>query len=337
MITMLNLTKIIRHYFIISLLVRQSYQFSTFQQILGTDVSFRSSSELNLHRLGLELPLAENMPIESNEWHFHLLESRDLTAASELALEAFYSPRITLSLQRMTGPEKWLWSNLYNFYSAVDQSDTRNGNYLGMRSRSGGRLDNPSFRISTDSFILAATPKNDPTQLAAIVEICIEEPSGKLAPPIANPFRNKAAKASEQPYLCNLCVSKAHRRKGLGKLICELSEELVQIHWNKDIMYLHVEKSNMAAQALYVGMGYELVTPGLSAFEKKMEGMENILYYSNPLKRLWDGKIKDNSVIHESISKSITIDDDSELLGMSQLDMVVASNIMRSKGYNVVD
>jgi hypothetical protein len=68
-----------------------------------------------------------------------------------------------------------------------------------------------------------------------------------------------------------------------------------------------------------------------------MEGMENILYYSNPLKRLWDGSDKDDIVVHKSISKSITIDDDSELLGMSQLDMVVASNIMRSKGYNIGD
>ena len=44
-----------------------------------------------------------------------------------------------------------------------------------------------------------------------------------------------------------VCVSLA-RRKGLGRLICDLCEELVQIHWNKNIMYLHVEQDNMAAQ-----------------------------------------------------------------------------------------
>lgn len=253
------------------------------------------NNALGLYKLEKELPLLEHMPLKSREWDFHLLEPHDLKAAAELALECFYSPRITLSLAGMTGPERWIWGGIIDFYSAVDKTDTRQGNYLGMRSRSGNRLWNPSLSLNTNSFILVATPAGPPLngknpEIAAIVEICVEAPGGKLAPPIANPFRPKAAKLEEQPYLCNLCVGKAFRRKGLGKLLCELSEELVQIHWDKNIMFLHVEQSNTAAQALYLGMGYELVTPGLSAWEKKMEGIENILYYSNDLKRKWDGR-----------------------------------------------
>jgi phosphoribosyl-AMP cyclohydrolase len=114
----------------------------------------------------------------------------------------------------------------------------------------------------------------------------------------------------------------------LGKLICELSEELVQIHWDREIMYLHVEQSNTAAQALYLGMGYELATPGLSAWEKKMEGIENILYYSNSLKRHWVKKADQVLKVKEVTG---AVDADSVLLGINQLDMAVASNIMRSK------
>ena len=292
------------------------------------------SGIIRLYKLEREFPSRELMPTSSKDWDFHLLETSDLRAASELALECFYTPRITLSLNGMSNTEKWVWGGIINFYGAVDKSDTRNGNYLGMKSRSGNRLSRPSLSLTTDSFILVATPAGyqkgaSPPELAAIVEICVEKPGGKLAPPIANPFRQKVARDDEQPYLCNLCVGKAYRRRGLGRLICELAEELVQIHWDRKIMYLHVEKSNTAAQALYLGMGYQLVTPGLSAWEKKMEGIENILYYSNHLKRLWDGKrIEEQQTDLRRNSEDIDLD--SVLLGMSQLDVAVASNIMRS-------
>lgn len=259
-------------------------------------------------------------------------------------------------------------------YSTIDKSDTRNGNYLGMRSRSGNRLKNPSLKLSTDSFILAATPtttatlylnplnhninskennqKNGKTDgklanIAAIVEVCIEKPGGKLAPPIANPFKSKEVKDMDQPYLCNLCVSPRYRRKGLGKLVCELAEELVQIHWKKDMMYLHVEQNNIPAQNLYLNMGYELVTPGLSMWEKKLEGIENILYYSNSLSRKWDKKNEKfenkekfeeinvdsgqrQKAVNRNSNLNIDIDADSILLGINKIDLTVGSNIMRS-------
>ena len=298
------------------------------------------SGPLNLHKLDRELPSRDYMPQSAKDWDFHLLETRDLAEASELALECFYSPRLTLSLDGMSETEKWVWKGVINLYSSMDKSDTRFGNYLGMRSRSGGRLSNPSLALRSDSFILVATPaqRSGDTKkpvIAAIVEICVEQPHGKLAPPIASPFRPKFPKESEQPYLCNLCVGKSFRRRGLGKLICQLSEELVQMHWKKDMMYLHVERSNDAAQAIYLAMGYQLVTPGLSAWEKKMEGIENILYYSNSLKRQWvKGAVEDsNSRFKQSAgSNRDPLDlDSARLLGMDELDMAVASNIMRSK------
>ena len=295
---------------------------------------------LNLHKLDRELPSRDCMPSSAKDWDFHLLETKDLAEASELALECFYSPRLTLNMDGMSETEKWAWGGVINLYSSMDKSDTRFGNYLGMRSRSGGRLSNPSLALKSDSFILVATPARQGGDtrkpvIAAIVEICVEQPHGKLAPPIASPFRPKFPKESEQPYLCNLCVGKNFRRRGLGKLICQLSEELVQIHWKKEMMYLHVERSNDAAQAIYLAMGYQLVTPGLSAWEKKLEGIENILYYSNSLKRQWvEGAVEEpNARFKQSAgSNRDPLDIDSSLLlGIDELDMAVASNIMRSK------
>ena len=172
---------------------------------------------LCLHKLtGNDLPPMEYMPSAAKQWDFHLLETRDLPAASTLALDSFYKPRLKLDTTNMTGAEKWIFGGMMKMYSDADKSDTYNGNYLGFRSRSARRLDKPSFDLSSYSFILAATSSmhttatttNDGTpELAAVVEICLERPSGKLAPPIQNPFRSPDVKSEEQPYLCNLCVA----------------------------------------------------------------------------------------------------------------------------------
>jgi hypothetical protein len=114
------------------------------------------------------------------------------------------------------------------------------------------------------------------------------------------------------------------------------------MHWQKDIMYLHVEQNNTAAQALYLGMGYELVTPGLSAWEKKMEGMESILYYSKPLRRRMVSSPREecrDAAVGASTSAATPLqtqtqqpqqDADMQLLGINSLDSQIASNIIRA-------
>lgn len=181
---------------------------------------FSAASPLCLQKLtNSELPPIQSMPLATRDWDFHLLEKDDLPAASTLALECFYRPRLKLDLDGMNGIEKRLWGGLMNFYTDMDQSDNYNGNYLGFRSRSSQRLDKPSLELSTYSFILAATPAapatadgttqaaKEKSDIAAIVEICLERPNGKLAPPVQNPFRSPTSRGDEQPYLCNLCVS----------------------------------------------------------------------------------------------------------------------------------
>jgi hypothetical protein len=129
-------------------------------------------------------------------------------------------------------------------------------------------------------------------------------------------------------------VADKHKRKGLGKMLCQLCEELVQIHWGKDVMYLHVEQRNSAAQALYKGLGYTIVTPGLSAWERKLHGMEGILYYSKPLRRRWIRPWKEQELevqVQVPFDASMTSDNSwASSLDMSPLDMDVASDIMQA-------
>lgn len=57
------------------------------------------------------------------------------------------------------------------------------------------------------------------------------------------------------PYLSNLLVVPAHRRKGLAsQLVNACIEEAVQ--WGHDSMYLHVDPHVTAALALYISKGF---------------------------------------------------------------------------------
>ena len=74
---------------------------------------------------------------------------------------------------------------------------------------------------------------DDDKVLIGLVEICLEKPTGLLTPPL-RPVdffgllpANKAKQGSGfKPYLCNLCIAEAGRRKGLGKLLCSICEQV---------------------------------------------------------------------------------------------------------------
>lgn len=105
-------------FILLSLVIHQTYPFLASINNRKYCRWSNNHSVLELYRLNSELPkdLLERMPECSKEWNFHLLESSDLIEASELALECFYTPRVTLNLEGMVGVEKFLWGNLINFY-----------------------------------------------------------------------------------------------------------------------------------------------------------------------------------------------------------------------------
>ena len=251
----------------------------------------KKSIKLSVHKLDF----TEDIPSRylSDKWYFGLLEEKDLDYVSDLAASCFYKPGVKINDDNMSGFEKWISEKFVNFSTSFEKFDHRFGAFIGFKSRSAGRLRNPNLQMSSDSFILTACDR-DSNEIIGLVEICLEAPDGKLAPPIQGPWK-QPPKANYQPYLCNLCVSSSARRQGLGKLLCVISEQIVLKHWKKNMMFLHVEQDNLPAQLLYVGLKYETMPIFQTYWESKMNGMENLLYFQKNIRLLDDNveSIKD--------------------------------------------
>lgn len=211
------------------------------------------------------MPSADSMPASAKEWEFHILETCDLSKASDLILLS----------QKSISDE----IELGGLQSLLDGALVR----LGLRCRSRNRLANPSMALTGDSVIIAATLRGT-TEIAALVEVHLLTPDGGYVPMFGNLFRSSTPVATDQPYLSNLCVANAHRKKGLGRLLCEVAQELVLTNWKKEFMFLHVHKNNVAANALYKAMGYrEAATNKKSSNERS----NTPSYYRVALKRSW--------------------------------------------------
>jgi ribosomal protein S18 acetylase RimI-like enzyme len=185
------------------------------------------------------VPSPENVSQSSREWDFHLLESADLNQACDLIIQGIESN-----------------SKDYDIYVGKSIFD-RVVIKLGMMFRSRFRLSNPTMALSSDSVILAATLRGSP-EIVAVVEFTLLNPDGRIISLFDNPFRFSAARPNDQPYLFNLMVADAYKKKGLGKLLCGVAHGLVVTHWRKEVMYLHVYRENIAATALYKKLGYKV-------------------------------------------------------------------------------
>lgn len=225
---------------------------------------------------------------------FHLLEEKDLNRAALLSLNGFYKPRFVLNSAHMSPVEAVVLGGVAGLLQTVDRFDAWIANYWGFRSRGGKRLRFPNLNNSLDSVIIVATaPKSaleenknkcrseHPEELVGIVEVCLEEPTGLLFPPLQNLFRRKDM-SRLQPYLCNLCIAKSYRRIGLGKVMCHICENVATQVMGKTQMFLHVENDNLAAQSLYKSLGYEKIQV-LSPKEIREHNLGNIDYFRKDL------------------------------------------------------
>jgi ribosomal protein S18 acetylase RimI-like enzyme len=239
-----------------------------------------SSTHVQLYRIP-----RESLPniYSDTGWSFHLLELKDLNLATDLTSECFYKPRIVLDTNNMNRHEINIWSKVLELYQTYDKFDFRMNNYWGFRTRSGQRLRAPSLNLSHDSFILVATTESEPREVVGLVEICLEMPNGKLAPPVKFPFFNSPPLTELEPYLCNLCVNVKYRRRKLGQILCKISESLVKRHWKKNSMYLHVEEENLPAKKLYLNMGYSITDYDMPFWEAKLLGLDKLLYFRRSL------------------------------------------------------
>lgn len=258
-----------------------------------------STYRLGLHNVQLELqdiilssPLS-TLPITYfDQYDFHLLTESNIGKCCDHLINCFNKPLLN-EQQLQKYQNNLLAMSLYRIYDKISKFDQYIGYYIGFLYRGGDRLKIPSLDLSVDSLIIVVTAKGkssaltnapvmitDNKEIVAIIEVCLEEPNGILTPPIQ--LFKPVMKASYMPYICNLSVSESYRRKGIGRMLCEIAESIAVVKWNKSNIYLHVEASNMFASAMYLNMGYNIIQK-LTDFETKMHSMQNIQYYTKKL------------------------------------------------------
>ncbi|CAE7771404.1 unnamed protein product [Symbiodinium sp. CCMP2456] len=116
-----------------------------------------------------------------------------------------------------------------------------------MRKRLAGLLSSPSLRRpSNDEWNLGVLLREKGVEKPPIgyFEICMQKPEGI-----------SRRSAALEPYLKNLCVSKAYRRRGLGKKLLNLVEAFCRTAWQGSAIYLHTD-DDAAAFNLYNSTGY---------------------------------------------------------------------------------
>jgi ribosomal protein S18 acetylase RimI-like enzyme len=304
---------------ILVLLVELSNSF-TFRYIYP---KYLSSSRRNYQKLSIDTLDSDGtiLSFDQDKYHFALVEEKDLIEVSELSMISFYNPRLKLDTKGMVGIEKKIWNGVIGVFNSLDKMDARNSHFVGFRSRCRSRLLKPGLHISADSILLALLDSVT-RKLVGVVEVSLENPDGKLAPAVAFQVPWRGPKEGQQPYLCNLCVDDSRRRQGLGVLLCKAVELIAMKYWKKDVMYLHVEESNLAAQKLYEKMGY-VMGPQLPSWERKLHGLETILYY---VKQLDYKEDDDEGEYGEEISAKLR-----DNLGLTESDFEIVSKGMSMK------
>jgi ribosomal protein S18 acetylase RimI-like enzyme len=93
-------------------------------------------------------------------------------------------------------------------------------------------------------------------ELVAAVDVSLQPRSLKALDQTTIIRRRLLYKPQElHPYLCNLVVSREHRRKGYARRL--VGECLAQgRRWGHGMLYLHVEEKEKAALALYTALGF---------------------------------------------------------------------------------
>ena len=88
--------------------------------------------------------------------------------------------------------------------------------------------------------------------LVALVDLSLWPDDGRIRAPGA---KTKPGVAS-QPYVLNLCVDPAWRRRGLARRLMTISERFLRDIWGDTQVCLHVEDDQVAANELYERLDY---------------------------------------------------------------------------------
>ncbi|CAE8616142.1 unnamed protein product, partial [Polarella glacialis] len=90
---------------------------------------------------------------------------------------------------------------------------------------------------------------------AGLVDLSLWPDDGRVRAPGA---RSKPG-ACSKPYVLNLCIDPAYRRRGLARALMALCERVVRDVWVDSVMLLHVEDDKVPANTMYENMNYSPV------------------------------------------------------------------------------
>ena len=245
-----------------------------FKKISARSTTLRVYELTDIDRFSLNIP-------KSEMWNIGLMEEQDLEKVSNFLLESFFVPTFKFNSLKVSQFEAWILENIIKFRNYIEKFELYLGNFLGFKTRCGRRLSRPNLLPGEDSLVLIIVNKITGSVIG-VVELGLEKPNGKLSPAISSPLKLPVT-SEHEPYLCNLCVSNSYRRNGIGKLLCEIGENIVLKKWNKRSIYLHVEKKNEAAVSLYKKLNYVCIDSPLPPWEVKSQQMSDILYFRKDL------------------------------------------------------
>ncbi len=214
----------------------------------------------------------------------------ELKSAAVLIVESFTKPLLQLPIQNKADSiGKSVLVCVVESINVLAKYSHIVSTYLGLLERSGWRLLDQNSVMSGKSVVLVATQLNRDTfemEVKGVAEVSLELTNGRLPKDNYDGFpfpsvvpADKLRLERYQPYLSNLCVSSELRGVGVGRLLCSEVEKIAKEKWAKQVMYLHAERSNASAMAMYRKFGYRPVTDIVFSEEETTRlGMQHIVY-----------------------------------------------------------
>lgn len=136
----------------------------------------------------------------------------------------------------------------------------------GFVTRAHRRLKYPTVSLSRESAIIAAYDTKNPKKIVGVIEVY----------------------PTKEAYICNLSVASEVRRRGLARVMCALTEDLVKSHWGTYTITLHVERPNIRARNLYESLDYQQTSvkkASLYGYESFIGVKRELINYAKTLER----------------------------------------------------
>lgn len=91
----------------------------------------------------------------------------------------------------------------------------------------------------------------------AFCELCLLPPDGRRPEDLEEVWSSAFVESVQdcQPYFHNFCVAPRVQRRGLGRGLLHLAEDIVKRVWGDSRLYLHAEEDSVAAK-FYISAGY---------------------------------------------------------------------------------